>query len=292
MTKQTYENHQMVDLFDESEIHWTFWQKDDSVKEELSSRLEWAKRKDQLWDDLAIVWTLATHNAILRNPPRSGGTEAQDWGAMLLRMYTVLEMPTVKLKSWTIRLEMRLESSSDPILWRATCMAFWNLEWAFTAWFGSSPFDSAKRRHTSLHCWGHAPELDDTIEVEVRDDDIKMDTFRLWWSWTKRQQVSLLTGGALDPHSDRDCSGVHRIGPNTGNRDRAMKMLQAKLYHQEREWKSSRSGFLCEITWGSQIRSYSFYPLYHGCWPPDQLRSSAGGQGEMEDIRCLDRCLP
>lgn len=118
--KQTYENfHQMVDLFDESEILLDFLAEDDSVKEELIEKLEELDKRMTSYEmTLLLSEPYDNNNAILEIHPGSGGTEAQDWGDMLLRMYTRFgnALTALKLKSWTIRLEMRLESSSDPIL--------------------------------------------------------------------------------------------------------------------------------------------------------------------------------
>ncbi len=137
----------MVDLLMSQEILLDFFgRRRSGQREELIEKLEELDKRMTSWWPY-IVWTL-WHNAILEIHP---GSEEQKLrtGAMLLRMYTVL--PTdLKLKSWTIRLEMRLNQVCDPILWRATCIR------SSEIWNGRSPFGSdlsidSKRRSPPLH---------------------------------------------------------------------------------------------------------------------------------------------
>lgn len=126
-----------------------------------------------------------------------------------------------------------------------------------------SPFDAAGRRHTSFVSCEVMPEIDDNIEVEIRPEDLRVDTYR--------------ASGAGGQHINKTSSAVRMTHIPTGivvscqsersqiqNREQAMKMLKAKLYQKEVEEKEKQlaeiRGEQKEIGWGSQIRSYVFHP--------------------------------
>jgi len=201
------------------------------------------------------------NNAFLDIQSGSGGTEAQDWAEMVLRMYlrwgeskgfkTVLEEVSpgevAGIKSATIRFEGEYAYG-----WLRT-------ETGVHRMVRKSPFDSGNRRHTSFCSVFVAPEVDENIEIDINPADLRTDTYR--------------ASGAGGQHVNKTDSAVRITHLPTGivvscqsersqhqNRDRAMNMLRAKMYEHEMLKRNAEKQALednkADIGWGSQIRSY------------------------------------
>jgi len=205
------------------------------------------------------------NNAILTLHAGAGGTEAQDWVQMLLRMYT----RWAEDKGYTVKIldildgdEAGIKSVSFHIIGE-NAYGYLKSEKGVHRLVRISPFDAAGRRHTSFASLEVMPELDDDIEIDINPDDLRIDTYR--------------SSGAGGQHVNKTESAVRITHIPTGvvvacqtersqhqNRDTAMKMLKAKLFElKEKEQKEKiedLKGVQMEIAWGSQIRSYIFCP--------------------------------
>ncbi|MFC6201358.1 peptide chain release factor 2 [Lactiplantibacillus nangangensis] len=205
------------------------------------------------------------NNAILEIHPGAGGTESQDWGAMLLRMYTRWAAShnfSVETVDYQAGDEAGLKSVTLLISGR-NAYGYLRSEKGVHRLVRISPFDAAGRRHTSFASVDVMPELDDSVDVEIRPDDLKVDVYR--------------ASGAGGQHVNKTSSAVRITHLPTGivvasqaqrsqlqNRQTALNMLRAKLYEREEEKKAKEraaiQGEQMDIGWGSQIRSYVFHP--------------------------------
>ncbi|MEF9969845.1 MAG: peptide chain release factor 2 [Ruthenibacterium sp.] len=205
------------------------------------------------------------NNAILTFHAGAGGTEAQDWAEMLFRMYQRFAARhgfTVKTLDYLDGDEAGIKSASI-LVEGHNAYGFLRSENGVHRLVRISPFDSSGRRHTSFASLEVMPELDDSIVVDIRPEDIKMEVFR--------------SSGAGGQHINKTSSAVRLIHIPTGivvscqnersqfqNKDMCMKMLAAKLYQiKEREHLDKITdikGIQNAIAWGSQIRSYVFMP--------------------------------
>ena len=205
------------------------------------------------------------NNAIVELHPGAGGTESQDWGSMLLRMYTRWsEQHNYQVEVLDYQAGDEAGIKSVTLLIKGhNAYGYLKSEKGVHRLVRISPFDSAKRRHTSFCSVDVMAELDGTIDIEINSDDLKIDTYR--------------ASGAGGQHINKTESAVRITHLPTGtvvasqaqrsqlkNREQAMGMLKAKLYQLEVEKQEQEAAALrgeqLEIGWGSQIRSYVFHP--------------------------------
>jgi peptide chain release factor 2 len=205
------------------------------------------------------------NNAILTVHAGAGGTESCDWAEMLMRMY----VRWAERKGFQVEV-LDLQENEEAGIKSATLLVkgpyaygLLKSEHGTHRLVRISPFDANARRHTSFCGVIVVPEIDDDIEVEIRDEDIRVDTYR--------------ASGAGGQHVNKTDSAVRITHLPTGivvtcqsersqiqNRQRAMKILKARLYELERRKREEKiaqaKGEHKEIAWGNQIRSYVFQP--------------------------------
>lgn len=205
------------------------------------------------------------NNAILELHPGAGGTESQDWASMLLRMYQRwAESKNYKVEVLDYLPGDEAGVKSVTLLIKGhNAYGYLKAERGVHRLVRISPFDASGRRHTSFVSCNVAPEISDDVEIDIRPEDLKIDTFRS--SGAGGQHVNTTDSAVRITHLPTNTVVTCQSGRSQiQNREDAMKMLRAKLYQLELERKKQElaeiKGEQKEIGWGSQIRSYVFHP--------------------------------
>src|SRR6056297_4088406 len=259
--------NQLEEKFEEAEVYFELAEEEDeSLDVELEETLtELEKELGKLELKLRLNEPYDDNNAILSIHPGAGGTESQDWAQMLLRMYS----------RWAESNGYELETldfnpGEEAGIKSVTMMVSGDYAYGYLKGEKGvhrlvriSPFDSSGRRHTSFASVDVMPEIDDDIEVDIDEKDLKIDTYR--------------ASGAGGQHVNKTDSAVRITHQPTGvvvqcqnqrsqhkNKATAMKILTSKLLELKEEAQAEKidelSGEHKEIAWGSQIRSYVFHP--------------------------------
>lgn len=205
------------------------------------------------------------NNAILELHPGAGGTESQDWASMLLRMYQRwAEDKGYKVETLDYLPGDEAGVKSVTLMIKGhNAYGYLKAEKGVHRLVRISPFDSSGRRHTSFVSCDVIPELTEDVDIEIKSDDLKIDTYRS--SGAGGQHVNTTDSAVRITHTPTNtvvtCQSERS---QIKNREQAMKMLKAKLHQLELEKKQAEvaelRGEQKEIGWGSQIRSYVFHP--------------------------------
>lgn len=260
--------HQLELQVEEVELLFEMYKEDpeEEIHEELVERVYSVEKELEKYElSMLLSGPHDKCSAILEIHPGAGGTESQDWGSMLLRMYT----------RWAEQHGYRIEAvdyqdgeeagikSVTLSIEGLNAYGYLKSEKGVHRLVRISPFDAAGKRHTSFCSIDIMPQLEGDIDIEINPDDLKIDVYR--------------ASGAGGQHINKTSSAVRITHIPTGivtqsqaqrsqfkNKDQAMAMLKTKLYQLEEEKKAAElaeiRGEQKDIAWGSQIRNYVFHP--------------------------------
>jgi len=258
----------LVAHYEDMQVLWTLGteDEDESVYDEVVASIKKIQKDmDQLELEVLLSEQYDANNAILTLHAGAGGTEAQDWTQMLLRMFG----------RWAERRGFEVETmdllpGDEAGVKSATLMikghnayGYLKSEKGVHRLVRISPFDANARRHTSFSACDIMPEIDDTVEVDINMADVRVDTYR--------------ASGAGGQHINKTDSAVRMTHLPTGvvaqcqnqrsqlqNREQCMRLLRARIFELEQQKNAEKmaaiGGENQKIEWGSQIRSYVFHP--------------------------------
>lgn len=239
---------------------------DKSLLADFASELDSSESKaSELELERMLIGEHDASDAILEINPGAGGTESQDWADMLLRMYSrwaEAEGFSIEIASYQPGEEAGIKSATL-IVRGENAFGYLRSERGVHRLVRISPFDSNARRHTSFASVSVIPEIDDSVEVDISEDELRIDTYR--------------SSGAGGQHVNKTDSAVRITHIPTGvvvacqsgrsqhkNKDACFKLLKARLYELEMDKKrdelESLHGERKKIDFGSQIRSYVLQP--------------------------------
>ncbi len=238
---------------------------EDAANEAIGMSREFVKNYENMRISTLLSGEYDANNAIVTLHSGAGGTEACDWVAMLFRMYSRWAEKSgykVDIMDYLDGEEAGIKSVTFEVNGE-NAYGYLQSEKGIHRLVRISPFDSSGRRHTSFASCDVMPEIDDNIDFEIADDELRVDTYR--------------SSGAGGQHVNKTESAIRITHVPTGvvvscqtersqfqNRDRAMKMLKSKLFELKRQEQMSKiqgiRGEVKDIAWGNQIRSYVFHP--------------------------------
>ncbi|OAB37688.1 peptide chain release factor 2 [Paenibacillus macquariensis subsp. defensor] len=248
----------MAELADEEEDEALF-------AEIVASTMSLKKKLDDFELGLLLSEPYDKMNAILELHPGAGGTESQDWGEMLLRMYTRwAEKRGFKVETMDYQAGDEAGIKSVTLLIKGfNAYGYLKAEKGVHRLVRISPFDSSGRRHTSFVSCDVVPEITEDAEVEIRTEDLKIDTYRATGAGGQHINTTdsavrithIPTGVVVTSQAERS-QIKNRAWAMTALRS---KLVEKKLEEQRKELAEIR-GEQSDIAWGSQIRSYVFHP--------------------------------